>query len=95
MTSLSPFASAGVAVLLAAVIGYLLNANRQDRKEHRSDRQEWDARFKAQQERHDQQMTVLQGRLDKLEEDLRGERLRADRAESRLVAAGLMGGADG
>lgn len=95
MTSLSPFASAGIAVLLAIVIGYLLNANRQDRKEHRADRLEWDSRFKAQQDRHDEQLKALQGRLDKLEDDLRGERLRADRAESRLVAAGLTGGTDG
>jgi hypothetical protein len=93
VTSLSPFASAGIAVLLAIVIGYLLNANRQDRKEHRADRLEWDARFKAQQERHDQQMQGVQGRLDKLEEELRGERLRADKAEGRLAAAGLTGGA--
>lgn len=81
-------------MLLAVVILYLLNANRQDRKEHRNDRKEWDARFKAQQESHDKQMKALQGRLDKLEEDLRGERLRADRATARLTAAGLTGGAD-
>ena len=91
MTSLSPFASAGIAVLLAVVIGYLLNANRQDRKEHRSDRQEWDTRFKAQQEAHDRQLTELRKRLDRLETELRDERLRADRATARLEA--LTGGA--
>lgn len=94
MTSLSPFASAGIAVLLAVVIGYLLNANRQDRKEHRADRLEWDTRFKGQQDRHDEQLKALQGRLDKLEDDLRDARLRADLAETRLAAAGLAGGAD-
>jgi len=91
VTSLSPFASAGIAVLLAVVIGYLLNANRQDRKEHRSDRQEWDTRFKAQQEAHDRQLTELRKRLDRLETELRDERLRADRATARLEA--LTGGA--
>jgi hypothetical protein len=94
VTSLSPYASAGIAVLLAMIIGYLLNANRQDRKEHRAERQEWDVRFKAQQDRHDEQMKSLQGRLDKLEDELRDARLRADRAETRLVAAGLAGGTE-
>lgn len=93
MSSLSPFAATGIAVLLAVVIGYLLNANRADRKEHRTERQEWDARFKAQQEGHDTQIGELRVRLDKLEMELRSERIRADLAETRLAAAGFMGGA--
>lgn len=82
--------------MLAVVIGYLLNANRIDRKEHRVERQEWDARFKAQQERfdqeseaHDRQLSELRDRLDDLEKELRSERLRADRAETQLAAAGV------
>lgn len=79
--------------MLAVVIGYLLNANRADRKEHRAERQEWDVRFKAQQESHDKAMSELRSRFDSLEQELRSERLRADRAETRLAAAGLTGGA--
>jgi predicted nucleic acid-binding Zn-ribbon protein len=95
--ALPPLGAAGIAALLAIVIGYLLNANRQDRKEHRTERQEWDARFKAQQESHARDMKDLRGRLDTLEEEarqrereLRDETLRADRAEARLIA--LSGG---
>jgi uncharacterized protein YaaR (DUF327 family) len=94
MGTLPQVGAAGIAAVLATIIWYLLNANRQDRKEHRADRLEWDARFKAQQDRHDKQLKALQDRLDKLDNDLRDARLRADLAESRLVAAGLMGGAD-
>lgn len=97
MDALPPLGAAGIAALLAIVIGYLLNANRADRKEHRAERQEWDARFKAQKEAHDQDMRDLRGRLDTLEEELRererelrSETLRADRAEARLTA--LTGG---
>jgi predicted nucleic acid-binding Zn-ribbon protein len=94
---LPPLGAAGIAVLLATVIGYLLNANRTDRKEHRAERQEWDARFKAQQESHATDMKELRTRLETLEEELRqrdrelrSETLRADRAEARLTA--LTGG---
>lgn len=97
MDALPPLGAAGIAALLAIVIGYLLNANRADRKEHRAERQEWDARFKAQQQSHAEDMKDLRGRLDTLEEELRererelrSETLRADRAEARLTA--LTGG---
>lgn len=97
MDALPPLGAAGIAALLAIVIGYLLNANRQDRKEHRTERQEWDARFKGQQESHALDMKDLRGRLDTLENELRqrerelrDETLRADRAEARLTA--LTGG---
>lgn len=93
MNSLSPLGATGIAALLVIVIGYFLNANRADRKEHRAERLEWDARFKAQQETHDKQMGELRARLDKLEAELRSERIRADQAESRLAAAGFTGGA--
>lgn len=79
--------------MLAVVIGYLLNANRQDRKEHRAERQEWDVRFKAQQERHDQELKELRTRLDQLENELRSERMRADQAVARLAAVGHAEGA--
>jgi hypothetical protein len=95
VTSLSPFASAGIAVLLAIVIGYLLNANRQDRKEHRAERQEWDVRFKAQQDRHDKELAELRGRLDQLEGELRSETLRANQAVAQLAAFGITGRSGG
>lgn len=91
MEILPPLGAAGIAALLAIVIGYLLNANRLDRKEHRTERQEWDARFKAQQESHAAEMKDIRERVDKLETDLRSERLRADRAQARVEA--LTGGA--
>ena len=90
MDVLPPLGAAGIAALLAIVIGYLLNANRQDRKEHRAERQEWDARFKAQQDQHAADVKDLRERMDRLEKDLRNETLRADRAEAR--AAALTGG---
>lgn len=97
MEVLPPIGAAGIAVLLATVIGYLLNANRTDRKEHRAERQEWDERFKAQQKSHSDEMKEVRERLDKLEQELRererelrSETLRADRAEARVAA--LAGG---
>lgn len=97
MDVLPPLGAAGIAALLAIVIGYLLNANRADRKEHRAERQEWDSRFKAQQESHATELKEVRERLDRLEQELRerekelrSETLRADRAEARLTA--LTGG---
>jgi uncharacterized protein YlxW (UPF0749 family) len=88
--ALPPIGAAGIAALLAIVVGYLLNSNRQDRKEHRAERQEWDARFKAQQETHSAEIRDLRDRVDKLETSLRSETLRADRATAQLEA--LTGG---
>lgn len=68
------------------VILYLLNANRADRKEHRAERQEWDARFKAQQEEHAKDVKELRERVTNLEQELRSETLRADRATARVEA---------
>jgi hypothetical protein len=85
-----PVGAVGLAGLLAFVILYLLNANRADRKEHRIERQEWDARFKAQQEQHAADVRDLRERVAKLETELRDETLRADRAETKLDA--LTGG---
>lgn len=97
MDVLPPLGAAGIAALLAIVIGYLLNANRADRKEHRAERQEWDARFKAQQESHAAELKELRERVERLEQELRerekelrSETLRADRAEARVEA--LTGG---
>jgi Skp family chaperone for outer membrane proteins len=98
---LPPFGAAGIAVLLAIVIGYLLNANRADRKEHRAERIEWDARFKAKREAHAAELKELKAtyaadlkdlrdRVERLEQRLHDETLRADRAEARLTA--LTGG---
>lgn len=86
MEILPPLASAGIAGALVIIIGYLLNANRQDRKEHRAERQEWDARLKAQRDEHDKQIADLRQRVTALEKEVRDETLRADRATQQLEA---------
>lgn len=86
MELLPPLGAAGIAGMLALVILYLLNSNRLDRKEHRVERQEWDARFKAQAESHAQEIRELRERVAALETELRGETLRAERAVARLEA---------
>jgi len=91
--------AATVATVLAAVILYLLNANRADRVEHRRDRGEWDTRFRemraeyekeisALQTRHDTEVRELRTRIDTLEAAKNSETRRADRAEATLEARG-------
>ncbi len=76
--------SAGIAVVLAGVILYLLNANRADRVEHRKERQEWDVRYRELDTTSADKIRVLDKRVDELEALNRAESLRADRAEAQL-----------
>lgn len=77
-------------MLLAIVIGYLLNSNRLDRKEHRVERQEWDTRFKDLRSTHREDIKELSDRVAALEKQLQDETLRANRAEAKVEA--LMNG---
>jgi hypothetical protein len=82
---LAQVAPAGIAAVLGFVILYLLNANRLDRIEHRKERIEWDGRLKGLESDYDIKITKLGERMEKLEDKLRSETRRADRAETRLA----------
>jgi vacuolar-type H+-ATPase subunit I/STV1 len=75
----------GIAGVLALVILYLLNANRQDRIEHRNERQERDRAMAAQREEHraemadlrreyGEQIARLESRVDQVEREMEDER---------------------
>jgi hypothetical protein len=74
----------GIALLLASVILYLLNANRADRVEHRKERQEWDQRYRDLDTTASEKIRALDAQVDQLEKELRTQTLRADRAEAKL-----------
>lgn len=76
----------GIALLLASVILYLLNANRADRVEHRKERQEWDQRFRELDTSASEKIRALDAEVDRLEREVRTQTLRADRAEAKLEA---------
>lgn len=92
MTDLVQIGSAGgIVLLLATVIGYLLNSNRQDRAQHREERQDLRTQIKDLDERHTMKIAKLEARIAALESELESERrnvlteqLRAERAEHRL-----------
>jgi len=75
----------GIAGVLAFVILYLLNSNRQDRIEHRNERKERDQAMAAQREEHrremadlrrdhGEQIARLESRVDQVEKELEDER---------------------
>jgi uncharacterized protein YlxW (UPF0749 family) len=78
-----------VAVVLATVIGYLLNANRQDRKQHQEERAELREQLRTFRRDQDEQNAKLNARIDVLEAELETERQRTLAAQSRAAAADL------
>lgn len=92
LTTLMP--AAGIAGVLALVILYLLNSNRQDRAERRKEREEDRLAMSALRKEYGEQLAELRGRVDQLEQELENERqlryaAEATAASERLRAATL------
>jgi outer membrane murein-binding lipoprotein Lpp len=78
-------------LLLATVIGYLLNSNRQDRQQYRSEVKEFSAQITTLEAKHASKIDKMETRIDNLEREVDTERqarqqaeFRADQAEHHL-----------
>jgi len=80
LTALLP--AGGIAGVLAIVILYLLNSNRQDRAERRKEREEDRVALAAMRAEHGEQLAVLRSRVDHLEKELDDERQQRYAAEA-------------
>lgn len=95
MNDLAQLGSAGaLVVLLATVIGYLLNSNRQDRQQHQEANKELRGELKDLETRYELRLAKLDERVKYLETELETERkalaaseLRALRLELRIEQA--------
>lgn len=71
----------GLIVLLATVIGYLLNSNRQDRQQYRNEVQGFETRIEKLETKHANQIEKLETRIDNLEKEVDTERTARQAAE--------------
>jgi len=78
-------------ILLATVIGHLLNSNRQDRQQYRNEVKDFAAQITTLETKHASKITTLETRIDNLELEVATERqarqeaeFRADKAEHTL-----------
>lgn len=68
-------------VLLATVILYLLNSNRQDRQQYRNEVQGFESRIEKMENKHASQIEKLETRIDNLEREVDTERAARQEAE--------------
>jgi hypothetical protein len=82
------FGTAGALIaLLAGVIGYLLNSNRQDRTQHQDIVDKLRAHIVSLEERRDLRIEKLEARIEALEAEAEAERSKRHAAEALTAAA--------
>jgi outer membrane murein-binding lipoprotein Lpp len=77
----------GLILLLTTVIGYLLNSNRQDRQQYRSEVQGFATAIDKLETKHAARLVQLETKIDNLETEVDTERKARHRAEGDLAAA--------
>jgi outer membrane murein-binding lipoprotein Lpp len=77
----SALTGGGLILLLGTVIGYLLNSNRQDRQQYRSEVQGFSTQIEKLETKHAGQIEKLEARIDNLEREVDTERTSRQAAE--------------
>jgi outer membrane murein-binding lipoprotein Lpp len=77
----SALTGGGLILLLATVIGYLLNSNRQDRQQYRTEVRGFAASIDKLETKHAAQIEKLETRIDNLEREVDTERSARQKAE--------------
>lgn len=77
----SALTGGGLILLLATVIGYLLNSNRQDRAQYRTEVKGFSSQIEKLETKHAAQMEKLEHRIDNLEKEVDTERQARQAAE--------------
>lgn len=77
----SQITGGALVLLLATVISYLLNSNRQDRQQYRSEVKDFAAQIEKLETKHAAKITTLETRIDNLEREVDTERSARQAAE--------------
>jgi outer membrane murein-binding lipoprotein Lpp len=83
----SGITGSALVLLLATVIGYLLNSNRQDRQQYRSEVKDFATQIEKLETKHAEKIKTMETRIDNLEREVDTERAARQRAEFQAAQA--------